>query len=251
MTSNKLMNVSNSGFAHDAVMEASGRTMATVAEEPAAVAGPAATGCGAATLPTVAPVTSISTKRLLLRPYRADDEAAFIMLNVDPMVRRHLGGPLTPAAARTFFNRIYPGAGGTSSRGWAITTRGTDQFIGHAFLARVAETPIWEMGFMLRLSAWGNGYATEVARALVRHGLIEGGIQQIITSADSQNTSLIKVLEKIGMSLHSRIQDATSARFIFAIGPRTKTATVADQAGFADLTTDVRLFFEDRLNLLC
>jgi [ribosomal protein S5]-alanine N-acetyltransferase len=223
----------------------------TETESAARALAPEPAGTLATALPAAAPVASIITKRLMLRPYRPEDEASFIALNADPMVRRHLEGPLSPATARVIFGRLLPGEAGATARGWAITCRGAGDYLGHAFLVRVAETSVWEMGFMLRITAWGNGYATEVARALVRYALVEAGIRQVIASADAQNSSLIKVLEKIGMSLHSRMGDVRSAGLIFSIGPRAAGQGFEDEIGIADPSVDVGRFLGDRLRSLC
>ena len=75
-----------------------------------------------------------------------------------------------------------------------------DVFLGWVLLIPVdAEGPEVEIGWRLRPSAWGRGYASEAAAVLVRHGLIGLGLPEIIADIDAANLGSIRVAEKIGL----------------------------------------------------
>ena len=55
-----------------------------------------------------------------------------------------------------------------------------------------------EIGYRLKRKAWGKGYATEAARAVLEyaHGK---GIQRVVATIDPSNEASLKVAKKIGM----------------------------------------------------
>lgn len=56
-----------------------------------------------------------------------------------------------------------------------------------------------ELGYWIGVPYWGNGYATEAARTLVKHGFETLELHRIFASHFSKNTGSGKVLRKIGM----------------------------------------------------
>ena len=63
------------------------------------------------------------------------------------------------------------------------------------------ETGVTELGYRLRRSAWGHGYATEGARALVRRAFAGLGVQEVVATTMAVNTGSRRVLEKAGLRL--------------------------------------------------
>jgi RimJ/RimL family protein N-acetyltransferase len=58
-----------------------------------------------------------------------------------------------------------------------------------------------ELGYRLRRSAWGKGYATEGSRALIRKGFTELGVQRVIAETMTVNLASRRVMEKAGLTL--------------------------------------------------
>ena len=58
-----------------------------------------------------------------------------------------------------------------------------------------------ELGYRLRKSAWGKGYATEGSRALIRKGFTEFGVQRVTAEAMAVNQASRRVMEKAGLRL--------------------------------------------------
>lgn len=56
-----------------------------------------------------------------------------------------------------------------------------------------------EVGYWLAKAAWGRGYATEAARALVRYGFETLGLSEIIGMVDARNAASARVLQKTGL----------------------------------------------------
>jgi RimJ/RimL family protein N-acetyltransferase len=148
----------------------------------------------------------LETERLILRRLTADDVDNLFALDGDPAVMRYLsGGPSTPREVieRKILPRFlseyerFPGFGV-----WAAIEKSTDEFLGWLSL-RPSETGSSgdaTLGYRLRRSAWGKGYATEGSRALVRRGFIVLGLQRVVATTYQDNLASRRVMENVGMT---------------------------------------------------
>ncbi|MEA2575521.1 MAG: hypothetical protein QOH93_2819 [Chloroflexia bacterium] len=148
---------------------------------------------------------SLETERLLLRPFAKTDANNLFELDSDPAVMRYVNGgnptPLEVARDEDLpwfieYGELHAGYGF-----WAAIEKATGEFVGW-FLFRPAEDgspgeP--ELGYRLRRSAWGKGYATEGSRALVRMGFAAPGVPRVVAFAHVDNTASRRVMEKVGM----------------------------------------------------
>ena len=83
---------------------------------------------------------------------------------------------------------------------WAVTDRETGAVMGDCGLIYYAhEGPEIELGYRLAKPYWGNGYATEAARAWVAHGFEELDLDRIVAVTHPENVASQRVLEKLGM----------------------------------------------------
>ncbi|MFI5334183.1 MAG: GNAT family N-acetyltransferase [Chlamydiales bacterium] len=145
----------------------------------------------------------IETKRLILRPWRAEDFEPFAAINADPRVMEYFPATLTREESDAYTKRI---ARELEERGWglwAVSVRDGAPFIGFIGLAPVQFTahftPAVEIGWRLGYEFWGKGYATEGARAALRYGFDVLNLEKIVSFTAAQNMRSRKVMEKIGM----------------------------------------------------
>ena len=75
------------------------------------------------------------------------------------------------------------------------------RFIGWFGLRAWPEPGVAELGYRLRRSAWGRGYATEGARALVAKGFTELGVRRVVAQTMAVNTASRRVMERVGLRL--------------------------------------------------
>ncbi|MGW5676105.1 GNAT family N-acetyltransferase [Streptomyces sp. NPDC003860] len=149
----------------------------------------------------------LETARLALRPFTADDADRLFELDGDPAVMRYLSGG-EPTSRETVRTRVLPRVlhdhPCTGTRGyWAAEEKETGAFVGWFEFRPVADdiAAVVELGYRLKASAWGQGYATEGARALVDKGFAELGVSLVTANTMAVNTRSRRVMEKAGLTL--------------------------------------------------
>ena len=140
----------------------------------------------------------IRTERLLLRPVMVDDVDAMMEFATDPEWGRYqqVPRPYRREHAREFLS-YFAQADWTSYCGWAIEFGG--RYSG-AFSMHIHEShKTASIGFDLDRRLWGQGLATEAARAVVGRAFDRLGLRKVWATADAPNIASIRVLEKLGM----------------------------------------------------
>jgi RimJ/RimL family protein N-acetyltransferase len=141
----------------------------------------------------------IETARLLLRPIEPADLDALTALHADPEVTRFIR-PLSRSAARA---RIQLAEREWEERGYglvAVLDRESGEFLGRAGLKHWPEFDETELGWALRRDAWGNGYATEAARACLEWGFAEFDMPYLTAMISPDNTRSVRVAERLGLA---------------------------------------------------
>ncbi len=145
----------------------------------------------------------IRTTRVLLRQWRDDDLAPFAALNADPVVREFFGGPQDRAASDATAGRVRDHIDRYGFGFWAAEIPGEAAFIGFVGLkhapANLPFAPAVEIGWRLARPFWGQGYATEAARAALEHGFAVLRLPEIVSFAVTGNRRSRAVMERIGM----------------------------------------------------
>ena len=149
----------------------------------------------------------LETGRMVLRRFTDADVDNLVELDGDPAVMRYLsGGKPTPREVIQHeilprflhYDDRYTGYGF-----WAAIEKSTGDFLGwFHFRPREGASPDEaELGYRLRRSAWGKGYATEGSRALIRKGFGELGVRRVVAETMAVNLASRRVMEKAGLTL--------------------------------------------------
>lgn len=141
----------------------------------------------------------IETGRLNLRMFRPDDLDDLAALLNDPDVMRYVGSgqPITREESALALESIIRHWHTHGFGRWAILDKETSDFIGFGGLRSLLGRA--EVVYHLARAYWGQGLATEMARASLRFGFEELGFQQIVAIAKPENTASIHVMDKLGM----------------------------------------------------
>lgn len=149
----------------------------------------------------------VETERLVLREFTEDDVDHLVELDADPEVMRFItGGRPTPREEieRVILPRWLRYYAETPGIGfWAAEEKASGQFIGWFHLRPGEGHPVDEpeLGYRLRRSAWGKGYATEGCRALIDNSFAEHGVRRVLAETMVVNTASRRVMEKAGLRL--------------------------------------------------
>jgi ribosomal-protein-alanine N-acetyltransferase len=145
------------------------------------------------------------TQRLLLREWRDDDRTPFAALNADPRVMEHMPQLLSRADSDAFVDRIRAHFDTHGYGLFALEAAGA--FIGFVGLQHVPFdahfTPAVEIGWRLAHDAWGNGYASEAAREVLRYGFADQKLSEIVSITIAANQRSWHVMERLGMTRRS------------------------------------------------
>jgi RimJ/RimL family protein N-acetyltransferase len=152
----------------------------------------------------------LRTERLVLRRFRPQDWGSVHMYGTDPDVVRFMDwGPNSPDETTVWLDRMIDAYDATPQTQFPFALqRSTDgRLIGSIELQIVSEEhQRGEMGYVIARDAWGNGYATEAASALLRFGFEQLGLRRISATCDPENAGSGRILEKIGMELEGRLR---------------------------------------------
>jgi RimJ/RimL family protein N-acetyltransferase len=150
----------------------------------------------------------LETNRLTLRHFTDADEDNLVELDSDPEVMRFLNGG-KPTPREEIRCQVMPALLGCYERFeglgfWAAQDKATERFLGWFHFRPRKNEPRdgeIELGYRLRRSAWGKGYATEGSRALIRKGFTELGVERVVAETMTVNLGSRRVMEKAGLTL--------------------------------------------------
>jgi ribosomal-protein-alanine N-acetyltransferase len=146
----------------------------------------------------------LTTPRLILRPWRDSDLAPFAEQNADPHTMRFFPKTLTRAESDDYVARHIQMRADLGLGKWVVEVPGVAPFIGavglHPVSYDAAFTPAIEVAWRLHRDHWGNGYATEAARAAIQDGFDRLGLAEIVAVTALPNLPSQRVMQRLGMT---------------------------------------------------
>ncbi len=146
---------------------------------------------------------TLETARLALRPLKPDDAPTIARLAGQREIADttlSIPHPYSVEQAQEWIATHGGPQNPTKQMGFGITTRADGQLIGAVGLREIdAQHCHAEMGFWIGVDWWGDGYATEAAKAVVRYGFAELRLNRIYSHHMVRNPASGRVLEKIGL----------------------------------------------------
>ena len=171
----------------------------------------------------------LSTERLVLRPVTTDDHAALLAHWTQPDVRRFLFDGAALSAAEVT-ETIGESVADFAARGYGIwlielgsgaALAGSAPLVGTAGLRPLEESGL-EIFYSLAPGAWGRGYATEAARAVMEYGLGPLGLPEVLAEVDEGNIASVAVVKRLGMTPYAVVPGV--------LGPMTRYRITAGTA---------------------
>ncbi|MDA0813442.1 MAG: GNAT family protein [Verrucomicrobia bacterium] len=154
---------------------------------------------------------TINTERLVLRDFVESDWSAVLAYHSDPRYQCYYPPMECSETTSQEFVAMFLAQQRVCPRikfQLAITLADTGQLIGNCGLRLDhVDADNGDIGFELSPDQWGNGYATEAARAMVRFGYVELRLRRIWARCIADNVKSMRILENIGMRLDERLKD--------------------------------------------
>jgi RimJ/RimL family protein N-acetyltransferase len=162
-------------------------------------------------------MTELTTQRLLMRQWKVSDYEPFAAMNADPAVMEHFPALLSRVDSDRTIDRLKSSIDRRGFGFWAVEIRETGRFIGFTGLSvpslDAPFRPGVEIGWRLAKEAWGNGYATEAARASLVYAFGPAGLDDVMSFSTATNRPSQRVMERIGMT-HDEADDFDDPRLL-------------------------------------
>ncbi|MGC9359020.1 MAG: GNAT family N-acetyltransferase [Anaerolineae bacterium] len=153
---------------------------------------------------------TLTTSRLLLRPFRRSDADAVWRLAGAREIAQytlHIPHPYERQMAVTWIashaDRFAGGEGVTL----AVTLCDDATLVGAMGLSVDAENGTGELGYWIGIPYWGRGYAPEAARALLAYGFGELDLHRIYACHLAPNVASGRVMQKLGMVCEGTLRE--------------------------------------------
>ena len=147
---------------------------------------------------------NLETQRLILRQWQPSDFEPFAQMNQDNEVMRYFPKHLSVEESIAMIEKSKVDLEHDKYGFWALLAKEGSEFLGFVALAQVQfECPFKgsiEIGWRLKKSAWGHGYASEAARELLNYGFKNLGLSEIVSLTAKLNKPSSRVMERIGMT---------------------------------------------------
>lgn len=147
------------------------------------------------------------TRRLVLRPFTLQDAPEVSRLVADRQIAAttlNIPYPYPPGNAEAWIGghaaRFAEGRGAN----FAVTSKSDGALMGSISLVIFPEHRHAEMGYWLGRQFWGQGFATEAARAVLDYGFETVGLHRIYAQHFGTNPASGRVMQKIGMTYEGR-----------------------------------------------
>jgi ribosomal-protein-alanine N-acetyltransferase len=144
----------------------------------------------------------LETERLRLREFVFQDTDALVSVLGDPVAMQYYPAPFGRKEVEVWIERNIQRYRREGYGLWAMLPRDRDELIGDCgcFLRDVDGRNEVEIAYHVRRDLWGNGYATEAARACMQYAFNKLGLDRVICLIRPENMQSIRVAEKNGLT---------------------------------------------------
>jgi RimJ/RimL family protein N-acetyltransferase/ADP-ribose pyrophosphatase YjhB (NUDIX family) len=137
---------------------------------------------------------TLETKRLIMRPLTTDDFEAVHSWASHPANTRYMAwGPNDEGQTRGFLVSVNPG------KDYAVALKETGTVIGSCGIYPDANGDTAELGWILHIDRWKQGYGTELGGELIRYGFEDLKLRRIFATCAAVNYGSCRVMERNGM----------------------------------------------------
>lgn len=150
-------------------------------------------------------IPRLTTARLLLREFRTADFDGYAENMTDPEASKFLAGT---ADRRTAWRMFLAAAGSWVLQGagwWSVEVRETGEVVGDVGAFVRDGCPDFELGWTLYRRFWGQGFATEAAKAALAFAFDGHRAKRVIAHITAANTASVAVSQRLGMKYEADV----------------------------------------------
>jgi ribosomal-protein-alanine N-acetyltransferase len=152
----------------------------------------------------------LSGNRVDLRSLTRQDAPAVLAIVSDPEVVKFWSSPAlqNEAAAAEMVAAIHKGFAARGFFQWGICRRETEEVVGTCTLLNLdAAHRRAELGFALRRSVWGQGFATEAVEVVLCFAFETLGLHRLEADVDPKNERSLRLLERQGFRREGHLRE--------------------------------------------
>jgi [ribosomal protein S5]-alanine N-acetyltransferase len=161
----------------------------------------------------------LETSRLLLRDFCREDADALALVISDPETMRFYPAPCDRTGVEQWIERNQRRYAKHGHGLWAMVLKSTGELIGDSGLTfqNVQGVDELEIGYHVRRDLWGQGLATEAARACRDYGFGRLSAARIISLIRPENIPSRRVAEKNGMTIWKEAMHQDIPHLVYCI----------------------------------
>lgn len=150
----------------------------------------------------------LETKRLFIKVPTLADINDWHSLHSDSEVMQYIDGARSKRTIQKWLEQDIAHQNKHDFCVGSVFRKDNHQFIGRAgavYLNYDDSQPDIEIGYILHKADWGNGYATELVKALIEWGFANLNVTKLVAVTHPENKKSQRVLEKAGMRFAKRV----------------------------------------------
>jgi len=142
----------------------------------------------------------IQTPRIIIREFLPEEQEIYLTHFTDERIALYLPRRNRDERIVIFNNALNQYAITKTTGTWGMFNKINGEFMGSCLLRPFNDEPgIVELGYSLEQKYWGQGLATEMAAAMITHGLSDTNVTEIVAVTVFENSGSQRVLEKAGL----------------------------------------------------
>jgi RimJ/RimL family protein N-acetyltransferase len=161
----------------------------------------------------------LETSRLILREFSAEDADALDLVLSDPETMRFYPAPFDRSGVEEWIRRNQRRYSEDGYGLWAMVLKSSGELVGDCGLTvqMMDGTKEIEIGYHVRRDLWGQGLATEAARACRDYGFAHLSVERLISLIRPENMPSRRVAEKNGMTVWKEVMWKDLLHLVYSI----------------------------------
>jgi RimJ/RimL family protein N-acetyltransferase len=149
----------------------------------------------------------MTTERLNLRKMTVEDVQNLMQILSDPQAMKYYPATMNEEEPLGWINRTLGNYKKLGVGFWIVEDKSTGRFLGQCGIIpqEFDGADVMEIAYLFVRQEWGNGYATESAKACMEYGFQHLGLHKMYSFIDANNLPSARVAKRNGMHVETTI----------------------------------------------